>query len=348
IDPKALAESTDNGSFLVELYSFDNLRHRRVQGMLTDLKTIMEDHDIQIASIDCYKHKKFCDERNISSYPSLGFFHKSATKYRTYDRSINRLSLLRLVDLPFTEITKMRRAAGEVTPLHSEDFKLVVSNGTFFVKFFSLNCPYCYALAPIWIQLAEDLRNEPVVSLAEYNCQVDRSICSDFSIEGVPTLLWLENGRNIRKYKGNRKLQSLKHFALEMIAYNGTYASSGTLLSANAVSAGEVTALHPEDFKSIVSKGTFFIKFFLVSCFHCRALAPIWIQLAEELRNEPVVSVAEFNCQEDMPRCSEFDIRTVPTLLWLENGENIRMFNGEPTLELLKEFALEMIAYNGT
>ncbi|KAH8395476.1 hypothetical protein KR215_006993 [Drosophila sulfurigaster] len=235
LEPKSVAEGIEKGNVLSEFYVSGSISHRRLYGMLSDLKTIIEEHsvdnDLRFASIDCNKHKRFCVERNISSYPSLGFFSKSDIIYKEFNSSVDLYTLLRFVKLPYSAITTMCRS-GQVLQLSAKSFSSTIFKGMFFIKFYLTNCQHCVALESVWNQLANELKNENILCIAKYNCDEDRSICKDFNIKVVPTLLWFEEGKKVRQYKGDSSVKSLKEFAEEMIAYNGTY-KSGRSFSAN-------------------------------------------------------------------------------------------------------------------
>ncbi|KAH8306672.1 hypothetical protein KR044_006301, partial [Drosophila immigrans] len=219
LDPKGFEESIENENFLVELYVSSGLSHSRLYGMLTDLMSIIEgdtvSSEIGIASIDCDLHRKFCFGMNISSYPSLGFFNKSANKYEELNNSVDLFTLLRFVNLPYTAI-KWKCRSGQVVELTLDSLKSIIHKGTYFIKFFIPSCPHCSALRPTWKQLAQELKDE-TVCIADYDCEKDISICKEFNIKKVPTLWWIENGEKVRKYKGDPSLATLKAFSLEMI-----------------------------------------------------------------------------------------------------------------------------------
>ena len=90
------------------------------------------------------------------------------------------------------------------------------SGKTLFVKFFAPWCGHCKRLAPTYLELADALKDNEQVIIAEVNCDEHRSLCSEHGVRGFPTLLAF-NGANSVKYQGNRQLDDLKTFILGQV-----------------------------------------------------------------------------------------------------------------------------------
>eukprot|EP01147_Barroeca_monosierra_P009302 gene9302-1570_t len=86
------------------------------------------------------------------------------------------------------------------------------TTGNWFVKFFAPWCGFCKSLAPVWDELAENLK-ESSVNVAKVDCTQNRQTCERFGVRGYPTLLFFHEGK-VYKYKGNRDVTSLSAFAL--------------------------------------------------------------------------------------------------------------------------------------
>jgi thiol-disulfide isomerase/thioredoxin len=67
------------------------------------------------------------------------------------------------------------------------------SNERVLVKFYSLSCNHCHALAPTYKKLATELKG--IVKVAVLNCEEAWPICNDMRIDSYPTLGRLSHGR---------------------------------------------------------------------------------------------------------------------------------------------------------
>ena len=88
------------------------------------------------------------------------------------------------------------------------------SNINVFVKFYSPNCPHCIKLEPTFIELAEKLKYNKNLIVAEYNL-----LANDFDwfrIRGYPTLIMFKAGdkQNHIIYNGNRTVEDMMNFVI--------------------------------------------------------------------------------------------------------------------------------------
>lgn len=120
---------------------------------------------------------------------------------------------------------------------------------------------------------------------------------------------------------------------------------------------GEVLALTPETFPSVVADGDVFIKFFapwwvipfsqkilvsvdgaayLARCGHCKKLAPTWVKLAKELQRS--VTVAEVNCEDYKSLCSKEGVTGFPVLFFYPASGKKTEYTGNRKFEALKDW----------
>jgi len=62
-----------------------------------------------------------------------------------------------------------------------------------------------------------------------------------------------------------------------------------------------------------------FIKFYAPWCGHCKQLAPIWEEFAENHGDK--LKIAKVDCTKNQKTCDWFDIKGYPTLLLLRDGQ---------------------------
>ncbi|KAJ3996888.1 protein disulfide isomerase [Lentinula boryana] len=102
------------------------------------------------------------------------------------------------------------------------------------------------------------------------------------------------------------------------------------------------TELTPENFKSSIASGLWFIEHFSPYCGHCRAFAPTWEELVEKNKEGSAeatgVKLAQVNCAVHGDLCSANDVKGYPQMNLYNNGELVESFKGARDLERLTEF----------
>lgn len=82
-------------------------------------------------------------------------------------------------------------------------------DGTATVYFYSPKCTYCQKTTPIVVPLAEDLN----IDLQMYDVLAYEQGWDDYQIEGTPTIIHFENGKEVSRIEGyNEKEQFKKWF----------------------------------------------------------------------------------------------------------------------------------------
>ncbi|KAJ4471993.1 protein disulfide isomerase [Lentinula aciculospora] len=102
------------------------------------------------------------------------------------------------------------------------------------------------------------------------------------------------------------------------------------------------TELTPENFKSNIANGVWFIEHFSPYCGHCRAFASTWEELVEKNKEGSAdatgVKLAQINCAVHGDLCSANNVKGYPQMNLYNNGELVETFKGARDLERLSEF----------
>lgn len=219
------------------------------------------------------------------------------------------------------------------------------------------------------------LETESDFHFGTVDCTLYGDLCRDHKVRGYPTLQLWQNGENLEEYKGKNRYDALTEYIHDKlktltpsVGWNkgedeeveeeddeaeeeeepieeeeeqqhedeqDTEEAEPLLILPNPE--GTSVNLNEPKLREI-AKGSvpWFIKFYAPWCGHCKALAPTWIELASQLRNQ--VNIGEVNCEALPSLCSEFGITGFPTLKMFQQGEPIN-YSGSRSLSSLLEFA---------
>ncbi|XP_003700431.1 thioredoxin domain-containing protein pretaporter [Megachile rotundata] len=305
-----------------------------------------EDNNIRIAKVDCTTDSSLCAEHDVTGYPTLKFFKVGETKGTKFRGTRDLPSLISFLNdqlgttLGSSDVAPSPpEAVNGLMELTEDTFDKHVSTGYHFVKFYAPWCGFCKKLAPTWEELANSFRNNNYVSISKVDCTQHRSVCGQFDITGYPTLLWIEDGKKVDKYAGQRSHEELKAYVSKML---GKESDQVIVKSDNSDSVPYtvVLSLTGESFRHGIENGISFVKFFAPWCGHCKRLAPIWEDLAKKFQDNEEVKIIKVDCTLDASKelCNEQEVDGFPTLYLYRDGLKVAEYNGARNLDDLYDF----------
>ncbi|KAF3482870.1 disulfide-isomerase [Arthroderma uncinatum] len=117
------------------------------------------------------------------------------------------------VPTPKKEVKEKKyNLSGSSVSLTAESFlKLVTATqDPWFIKFYVPWCSHCQALAPVWQQMAKDMKGK--LNIGEVNCEAERRLCKDARVSSYPTMHFFRGGEKVQ-YEGLRGLGDLVNYA---------------------------------------------------------------------------------------------------------------------------------------
>jgi len=302
-----------------------------------------DDSRVKIAKVDCTTDSAICSEHDVTGYPTLKFFkvgENEGIKFRgTRDLpSLTAFINEQLGSIPSeSENLAVPEAVNGLRELTEETFDKHVASGYHFVKFYAPWCGHCQKLAPTWDDLAQTYGHGTSVSIAKVDCTQHRAVCEQFDVKGYPTLLWIEDGKKIEKYTGQRSHEELKAYVEKMLHKSEETAGS---IEETDDSVQSVLTLTGENFKHGIEKGLTFIEFFAPWCGHCKRLAPTWEELGKKFIGNDNVHIVKVDCTLATSKqlCDEQEVEGFPTLMLYREGEKVSEYDGSRTLDDLYEF----------
>lgn len=304
-----------------------------------------DNSDVRIAKVDCTTESGLCSEQDVTGYPTLKFYKAGETEGVKFRGTRDLHSLTSFINdqlgisSPVEDVPSPPEPVNGLLELTEQTFEKHVSSGHHFVKFYAPWCGHCQKLAPTWEELANSLRHDDAVGISKIDCTRHRSVCGQFDIKGYPTLLWLEDGKKIDKYTGQRTHEDLKVYVSTMLAKN---AASSHKSGSSEEAPNTMMSLTPDAFKLSIKKGLSFVKFFAPWCGHCKRLAPTWDELNKKFIANDNVNILKVDCTLEASKqlCNEQEIEGFPTLYLYRDGRKITEYNGSRNLDDLYEYVL--------
>lgn len=98
---------------------------------------------------------------------------------------------------------------------------------------------------------------------------------------------------------------------------------------------GKYIELNNDNFESITNKGVSLVDFWAPWCGPCRMLNPAIEKLADEFEGR--ANICKVNTDEESELSTKFGIRSVPTLLFMKNGEVVSQMVGATSEQVLRD-----------
>lgn len=204
-----------------------------------------------------------------------------------------------------------------VVDLNEKDFeKVVVKSGKpTVVKFFIPNCGHCQKLAPTWNQLGELYSSQHSnITIAKFDCDKFKKTHVQYNIRGFPTIKLFDGKTNEPKeYNGDRELESLQKWI---------EAETNIKPKPSKAPSSKVVELTDTNFDVVVNGDkNVLVKFYAPWCGHCKQLAPIYEELANDFEHEDDVIIAKLNADSNGKETTKkHDIGGYPTLKFFKKG----------------------------
>ena len=252
-----------------------------------------------------------------------------------------------LLGLPVAEEASQDSESQALVVLDGSSWAAVLQNpGYTFVKFYAPWCGHCREMQHDWEDVAEHFKENPLpgvsLTVAEVDCTAgmdgSMSICMQESIHGYPTVRLYKDGDLVEEYQFARTFDRMKTFIEEKLFDLAT-------VEPNSIGVYDLNDLSFQRFIDSQGSGATLVFYHVPWCGHCKALRPVWDELAIDFLMEESedLKFAEVNCMEALDVCTEEGVEGFPQVYMYKDGVMEDIFQGERTVEELTNFVWETV-----
>jgi len=211
-------------------------------------------------------------------------------------------------------------AKSAVIDLVPDNFDEIVLTGKpALVEFFAPWCGHCKTLAPVYEELAGKFAGSTKVSIAKVDADAEKSLGKRFGIKGFPTIKYFDGkSETPEDYNGGRDLESLTKFISEKVGAKPAKKAPEK--------ASNVDMLTDASFGQKIGKDQdALVAFTAPWCGHCKTLAPVWEELANDFQNEAGVLIAKVDAEGENSKATakEQGVSSYPTIKFFPKGSSI-------------------------
>uniref|UniRef100_U5EMN8 Protein disulfide-isomerase A6 homolog n=1 Tax=Corethrella appendiculata TaxID=1370023 RepID=U5EMN8_9DIPT len=253
--------------------------------------------------------------------------------------------------------TALYSSSDDVVDLNPANFDRLVqqSDSVWVVEFYAPWCGHCKNLAPEFKKAATALKG--VVKVGAINCDEHHSLCSQYSVQGFPTLKIFGASKTApTDFNGQRTAHGIAEAGLAAAkqkvksVLSGSSSGGGGSSSTNDGDSKDVVELTDSNFDKLVlqSEDIWLVEFFAPWCGHCKNLAPHWAKAATELKGK--VKLGALDSTVHQLKAQKYGIKGYPTIKYFGGGkkdsDSVSDYDGGRTAADIVNWALEKYSEN--
>ncbi|CAD5112143.1 DgyrCDS1382 [Dimorphilus gyrociliatus] len=298
-----------------------------------------------LAAVDATKHEKVSKKFEVKGFPTIKYFENGKLadfefNGRTKEKIIEFIQDPKPPPPPEPEWDESESAVEHLT---SDNFKgFIKKKKHTLVMFYAPWCGHCKKAKPEFTSAAEEIQDNPKLSLAAVNCIKHQSLCSD--VNGYPTFKYFNYGKAGTKYAGGREKADFLKFIRDPDSAANVQAPPPTESAEDAWTeiphASNVNHLSDESFDSFVkSHSSVLVMFYAPWCGHCKNMKPAYAEAAKILVDEKIEGhIAAVDATIHNSIAKKFEVKGYPTLIHFKNGAKNMEYDRSRTASDLVDF----------
>ena len=108
----------------------------------------------------------------------------------------------------------------------------------------------------------------------------------------------------------------------------------------------DVVTLTKDSFRRQIEHGVTLVDFYATWCGPCKIQLPIVEELAKEVKHEATIAKVDIDSESDI--ASEYDVKSIPTLMIFKDGYRLETFVGVQSKTFLKQKIKEYTSIGDT
>ncbi|KAJ1718208.1 hypothetical protein LPJ53_006628, partial [Coemansia erecta] len=168
--------------------------------------------------------------------------------------------------------------------LDEHNFETTTRSGTWIVKHYSPSCGHCLHFQPKWdaVVAARSVELfEKDVHFGEIDCLENMQLCQLNKVESWPRVLVFTDSKVVDSLNGDRTEQELRDFIDKAL----TPGDAAAVVQQRKYTDNSVI-LDATNFTQATEQGIWLVKLYSPTCPHCRAMAPDWTKMTDELADQ--------------------------------------------------------------
>eukprot|EP01006_Ploeotia_vitrea_P047018 TRINITY_DN67080_c6_g11_i2.p1 TRINITY_DN67080_c6_g11~~TRINITY_DN67080_c6_g11_i2.p1 ORF type:complete len:951 (-),score=276.40 TRINITY_DN67080_c6_g11_i2:310-3135(-) len=292
--------------------------------------------DVVVGALDATYYKKSADKFEVKSFPTLRYFPKDDKEGKAYKGGRTKDALLKFLKSHGEEVEGDAGDAddaeddddddteeeGPVKKLTKKNWDEVVNDqNTVLVEFYAPWCGHCKQLAPIYEEVAEELKDKENIVIAKVDATKSRSLSSKYGVQGFPTmkLFTPTDKTGDLEYAGGRTKKEIVAYVL-----SGGAEADDDEEEEEQDPNSDVVVLTKKNWDEIVKDNTkdVLVEFYAPWCGHCKNLAPTYEEVATAVKGKPIVIGKMDATKKSYGKIvKKFGVRGFPTMKWFPKDD---------------------------